>query len=68
MDSWYRLAYSEQSMLVEAIEQLRVNGQVATTCLKVLTEATDKIKSLLTYSHVHALIMVDHRFLSLYST
>lgn len=68
MDSWYHLAGKEQAILVEAIEQLRVNNQVANACIKTLTEATDKIKHALSYSHVHALIMVNHRFLSLYST
>ncbi|XKL59651.1 hypothetical protein PGB90_000667 [Kerria lacca] len=68
VDTWYRLVNTEQSVLVEAIEQLRVDNNVATSCIKALTEATDKLKSSLTYSQIHALILVNHRFLSLYST
>lgn len=68
LDTWYRRIATDQSFLVEAVEQLRVPSKVSSTCLKILTESTEKIKSSLSVSQVHAFIMVDHRFLCLYST
>lgn len=68
MDSWCRLVDSEQSLLVEAIEPIRINNPTVSACIRALSEATDKLKSLLSYSQSHALIMCNHQFLSLHST
>ncbi|XP_065203084.1 uncharacterized protein HPS1 [Planococcus citri] len=68
LDVWYSRIATEQTYLVEAIEQLRVPSKVSSICLKALTESTEKIKSSVSVSQVHAFIMVDHRFLCLYST
>lgn len=68
ISSWSHSILNEQSMLVEAIEQLRLNSQVAGTCLKTLTEAAERTKSSLSYSQVHALVLVNHQLVSLYST
>lgn len=56
-------------MLIEAIEQLSVNSEVASSVLKVLHDACDKLKSSQSeFSNLHMLILVGSKFLSLYSS
>lgn len=68
LDTWSNLADKDQGCLVEAVEQLTINAELNATVIKTLKDATTKIKSLTEYSRVHALIFVDNKFLSLYST
>ncbi|XP_015585402.1 Hermansky-Pudlak syndrome 1 protein homolog isoform X1 [Cephus cinctus] len=68
LDAWIHLRNSEQSVLMEAVEQLSVNADLASTTLKVLHDASDKLKTQSEFSNVHVLILVEHKFLSLYSS
>lgn len=55
-------------MLTEAVEQLSVNVDLASATLKVLSDAADKLKSQSEFSSVHILVLVEHKFLSLFSS
>ncbi|KAK4882940.1 hypothetical protein RN001_006259 [Aquatica leii] len=68
IDSWIYLHNTEQLMLIEAIEQLMINSDLSSTALKALQEAVDKLQSVIDRSKVHALILVQNKFLALYSS
>uniref|UniRef100_A0A1B6C2U9 FUZ/MON1/HPS1 first Longin domain-containing protein n=1 Tax=Clastoptera arizonana TaxID=38151 RepID=A0A1B6C2U9_9HEMI len=68
LDTWISLADKDQGCLVEAVEQLTINAELSNTVIKILKDAANKVKSMTEYSHVHALIFVDNKFVSLYST
>jgi len=69
LDAWSNLRNCEQSMLTEAVEQLSVNAEVASSILKVLHDACDKLKnSQPEFSNLHMLLLVGSKFLSLYSS
>lgn len=68
IDAWLYLRNNEQSMLTEAIEQLSINSELASSILKILQDACDKLKSQSEFTNVHALLLVDQKFLSLYSS
>ncbi|XP_046623434.1 Hermansky-Pudlak syndrome 1 protein homolog isoform X1 [Neodiprion virginianus] len=68
LDAWITLRGCEQSVLVEAIEQLSVNPDLASATLRALHDATDKLRTQSEFSNVHALILVENKFLSLYSS
>ncbi|KAL0107911.1 hypothetical protein PUN28_014880 [Cardiocondyla obscurior] len=69
LDAWSNLRNCEQSMLTEAVEQLSVNSEVASSVLKVLHDACDKLKNSQTeFANLHLLLLVGSKFLSLYSS
>lgn len=68
LDAWITLRGCEQSVLVEAVEQLSVNPDLASATLGALHDATDKLKTQSEFSNVHALVLVENKFLSLYSS
>ncbi|XP_072759676.1 BLOC-3 complex member HPS1 isoform X2 [Anoplolepis gracilipes] len=69
LDAWSNLRNCEQSILTEAVEQLSVNAEVASSVLKVLHDACDKLKnSQPEFSNLHVLLLVGSKFLSLYSS
>ncbi|XP_043267340.1 Hermansky-Pudlak syndrome 1 protein homolog [Venturia canescens] len=68
LDSWSHLRSCEQSLLTEAVEQLSVNADLASAILKILRDASDKLKTQSEFANVHVLILVEHKFLSLYSS
>ncbi|XP_043476577.1 Hermansky-Pudlak syndrome 1 protein homolog isoform X1 [Leptopilina heterotoma] len=68
LDAWMHLREIEQSFLTEAVEQLSVNIDLASSTLKVLTDAADKLKAQLEFSNVHLLILVEQKFVSLFSS
>ncbi|KAF5273063.1 hypothetical protein FQR65_LT04805, partial [Abscondita terminalis] len=68
IDSWIYLHNNEQLMLIEAIEQLMINSDLSLTALRALQEAVDKLQSIIDRSKVHALILVQNKFLALYSS
>ncbi|XP_078033269.1 Hermansky-Pudlak syndrome 1 protein isoform X2 [Augochlora pura] len=68
LDAWVHLRNCEQSMLTEAIEQLSINTDLGVSILKVLHDACDKLKTQSEFSNVHILILVEQKFLSLYSS
>ena len=68
LDAWGHLRNCEQSMLTEAIEQLSINTDLGVAILKVLHDACDKLKAQSEFSNVHILILVEQKFLSLYSS
>lgn len=69
LNAWTNLRNCEQSVLTEAVEQLSVNAEVASSVLKVLHDACDKLKSSQhEFSNLHVLLLVGSKFLSLYSS
>ncbi|KAF5295998.1 hypothetical protein FQA39_LY12770 [Lamprigera yunnana] len=68
IDNWTNLYNTEQLMLTEAIEQLMINSDLSSTSLKALQEAVDKLQSVTERSKVHALLLVQNKFLALYSS
>ncbi|XP_032678841.1 Hermansky-Pudlak syndrome 1 protein homolog isoform X2 [Odontomachus brunneus] len=68
LDAWCHLRGSEQSVLTEAVEQLSVNSEVASSILKVLHDACDKLRTQSEFANLHVLILVGAKFLSLYSS
>lgn len=68
LDAWIHLRECEQSMLTESIEQLSINTDLGVSILKVLHDACDKLKAQSEFSNVHILILVEQKFLSLYSS
>ncbi|EFN77101.1 Hermansky-Pudlak syndrome 1 protein-like protein [Harpegnathos saltator] len=68
LDAWCHLRSSEQSILTEAVEQLSVNSEVASSILKVLHDACDKLRTQSEFANLHILILVGAKFLSLYSS
>ncbi|XP_029034720.1 Hermansky-Pudlak syndrome 1 protein homolog isoform X4 [Osmia bicornis bicornis] len=68
LDAWVHLRNCEQSMLTEAIEQLTINTDLGVAILKVLHDASDKLKAQSEFSNVHILILVEQKFLCLYSS
>ncbi|KAJ8686941.1 hypothetical protein QAD02_022735 [Eretmocerus hayati] len=68
LDAWNELRRSEQSILTEAVEQLAVSPDLATQTLKVLSNASDKLRAQSEFANVHVLVLVQHKFLSLFSS
>lgn len=67
IDSWSCSYENDQSVLVEAVEQLMINAELSSATLRALHDATDKLRSHSDYSKVHTMILVQNKFLSLYS-
>ena len=68
LDAWQELKKTEQSILTESVEQLSVNPELASGILRTLSDAADKLKSQTEFSNVHLLVLVEHKFLSLFSS
>uniref|UniRef100_A0A1Y1JYQ2 Hermansky-Pudlak syndrome 1 protein homolog n=1 Tax=Photinus pyralis TaxID=7054 RepID=A0A1Y1JYQ2_PHOPY len=68
IDSWIYLHNTEQLMLIEAIEQLMINSDLSSSALKTLQEAVDRLQAVIERPKVHALILVQNKFLGLYSS
>lgn len=67
LDTWLYLRDNDQSILIEAVEQLSVNPELSGATLRALQDATDKLKAQLDHSKIHMMILVQNKFLSLYS-
>ncbi|XP_071448047.1 BLOC-3 complex member HPS1 [Hetaerina americana] len=69
LDGWRHLRDSDQAFLVEAVEQLGVNGEIAGSSLNALRGAADRLRTTAPdSSRVHFLLFVNSKFLSLYSS
>lgn len=68
IDAWKYLRKSEQSVLTESVDQFMVKTETSSEILKVLNDATDKLKSQSDLSNVHLLILMKNKFLSLFSS
>lgn len=64
---WESLREHDQSILVEAVEQLMVNADLGSATLKALQEVVDKLKAQADINRAHAMILVQNKFMSLYS-
>jgi len=67
LDVWIQLRDTEQSFLVEAVEQLSVNPDIASATMKALQDATERLKAATDFNRVHAMVFVENKFLSLYT-
>ncbi|XP_049857861.1 Hermansky-Pudlak syndrome 1 protein homolog [Schistocerca gregaria] len=68
LDTWTLLQDTDQAVLVEAVEQLMVNVDLSSATLRTLQEATEKLKTCPDFSKLHTMILVENKFLSLYSS
>ncbi|KAL7292162.1 hypothetical protein TKK_0014119 [Trichogramma kaykai] len=68
MDAWHCLRKTEQNILTESVEQLSVNPELGSAILKVLSDAIDKLKTQAEFANIHLLVLVQHKFLSLFSS
>ncbi|XP_018574507.1 Hermansky-Pudlak syndrome 1 protein isoform X2 [Anoplophora glabripennis] len=68
IDSWSYLNENDQAIFVEAVEQLIVNADLSSETIKSLRDTVDKLTPLIECNRVHALVLVQNRFLSLYSS
>lgn len=68
IDCWIYLSDNDQAVFVEAIEQLVVNGELMKITVQTLREAVDKLQSLSECSKIHGLLLVNNKFLGLYSS
>lgn len=68
LDAWRSLRETEQSLLTESVEQLSVNADIASSTLRILHDASDKLRTQSEFSNVHVLVLVENKFLSLYSS
>ncbi|XP_063221204.1 BLOC-3 complex member HPS1 [Bacillus rossius redtenbacheri] len=68
LDAWLVLQDTDQAVLVEAVEQLIVNTELSLAALRALQEATDRLRALTDFSKAHAMVLVDNKFLGLYSS
>lgn len=67
LNTWINLYENDQSILVEAVEQLLVNSELRNVALSSLQLATEKLKQNPHSQRSHALLFVKNKFLSLYS-
>ena len=68
LDTWFHLREKDQSVLVEAVEQLLVNNELSVTTLKTLQDAVNKLQQQTSFSKIHGLLLVNNKFVSLYSS
>lgn len=68
IDSWFHLLSNDQAVYVEAIEQLMVNSDLSAVSIEALRESVDKLSVMTECSKIHAMTLVQNKFLSLYST
>ncbi|XP_076257995.1 Hermansky-Pudlak syndrome 1 protein isoform X2 [Rhynchophorus ferrugineus] len=68
LDQWLELHSHSQSVYVEAIEQLVVNSDISSTCLHLLKDSVNYLVAQQDCSKVHALLLVEDKLLSLYSS
>lgn len=68
VETWTQLKDCDQAFLVEAVEQLMVNDDLTAASLKALQDAVDKLKTVTEFSRIHAMLLVENKFLSLYSS
>lgn len=67
IDNWIYFQENDQSVLVEAVEQLIVNSEISGTAIQALKESVDRLTPQIEYNKIHAMILVQNKFLSLYS-
>ncbi|ODM97047.1 Hermansky-Pudlak syndrome 1 protein [Orchesella cincta] len=68
LTTWGKLYTSDQSFMIEAVEQLNVNPQINATLIKSLRDFSTKLQNQLGSNSVHALIFMETKLLSWYST
>ncbi|CAH0552941.1 unnamed protein product [Brassicogethes aeneus] len=68
IDSWVYLHKNDQAVLIEAVEQLIVNSDLSMATLKALQESVDYLAPQIDCNKIHALVLVQNKFLSLYSS
>lgn len=68
LDSWSQMQNYDQAMFVEAVEQLMVNSDLTCVAIQAIQEAVDKLQAVSDGNRIHGLVLVENKFLSLYST
>nr|XP_023028272.1 Hermansky-Pudlak syndrome 1 protein homolog isoform X2 [Leptinotarsa decemlineata] len=68
IDGWMNLDSNDQAIHVEAVEQLTVNPDLTSTTIQILRESVDHLISQIECKKIHALVLVQNKFLSLYSS
>ncbi|KAJ8985699.1 hypothetical protein NQ317_014348 [Molorchus minor] len=68
IDSWSYLNTTDQATCIETVEQLIVNADLSTATIKALKESIEKLAPQIDCNRIHALVLVQNKFLSLYSS
>lgn len=68
LNKWRQLYDKDQTILVEAVEQLLVNSDVRSQALNSLLAAAEKLKQDPFSTKTHNILFIGTKFLSLYST
>lgn len=67
IDSWTYLYHNDQAIFVEAVEQLIVNADLSSTIIQSLRDSVDRLSASTEQSKIHGLVLVQSKFLALYS-
>lgn len=67
LTTWSNLYNSDQSFMIEAVEQMIINSQLNASLIKSLQQISQKIQSQVG-DHVHALLFLETKLLSWFST
>lgn len=67
-NKWRKLYDSDQTVLIEAVEQLLVNSDVRSQALNSLLAASDKLRQDPFLTKSHSILFIGNKFLSLYAT
>ncbi|KAG5880595.1 hypothetical protein JTB14_002400 [Gonioctena quinquepunctata] len=68
LDAWISLDLNDQAIHVEAVEQLIVNTDLTSATIRILRESVDSFSAKVECKKMHALVLVQNKFLSLYSS
>ncbi|XP_970712.2 BLOC-3 complex member HPS1 isoform X2 [Tribolium castaneum] len=68
IDSWVKLQNNDQAVFVEAVEQLVINSDVSSVTLQILRKSVEKLTATIDCPRMHAMVLVNNKFLSLYSS
>lgn len=67
IDSWVYLSNNDQTVFVEAVEQLMINSDLSLATLQALQESVEKLSHSVDRLKMHAMVLVQNKFLALYS-
>lgn len=67
IDTWNCLVATDQSVLLEAVEEITTSPEVTGVTINALSQASEALKTKLDIVKSHTLVFVRNKFLALYS-
>lgn len=67
LNTWQALYRQNQSIFVEAVEQVILNPDLSNSLIQILKDSVDHLIPLLDCDRMHGLLLVNRKFLALYS-